>query len=77
MLSRSRASCSNTSEVECSIKIDEITYQPDGRLTVSPSFTYTVRTAPGVQFTPQMTAMAVGINDPAGFLATGPLVEAE
>jgi len=63
--------------MEPQVKIDELNYQPDGRLTMTPSFTYTVRTAPGVEFTPQMTAMAVGINDPAGFLATGPLVEAD
>jgi hypothetical protein len=64
--------------MEAQVKIDELNYQPDdGRLTVTPSFTYTVRTAPGVEFTPEMTAMAVGINDPGSFLATGPLVEAD
>jgi hypothetical protein len=63
--------------MEPQVKIDEITYQPDGRLTVSPSFTYTVRTAKRVNFEPQMTAMAVGINDPSSFLATGPLIEGD
>jgi hypothetical protein len=63
--------------MEPQVKFDEVNYQPDGRLTVTPSFTYTVRTRPGVDFTPQMTAMAVGINDPGAFMATGPLVEAE
>jgi hypothetical protein len=63
--------------MEPQVRFDEINYKPDGRLTVTPSFTHTVRTAPGVDFTPLMTAMAVGINDPAGFLATGPLVEAD
>jgi hypothetical protein len=64
----------NYPRMEPEIKIDEIKYQPDGRLTVTPSFTYTVQTAAGVEFTPQMTAMAVGINDPGAFLASGPLV---
>ncbi|MFL6045866.1 MAG: hypothetical protein ACJ72M_12195 [Propionibacteriaceae bacterium] len=36
--------------------LDELTYQSDGRLTVSPRYTYTVRIASGVQFTPSETA---------------------
>jgi hypothetical protein len=54
------------------LTLDELTYQPDGRLTVSPRYTYTVRIAPGIQFTLSETAVAIGLNDPAGFEATGP-----
>jgi hypothetical protein len=53
--------------MEPQITIDDVPYQPDGRLTVTPSFMYTVRTASGVQFTPLETALATGINDPAQF----------
>jgi hypothetical protein len=56
--------------MDSQVQIDDLTYLPDGRLTVSPSFTYTVRTAEGVAFTPQMSPTAVGLNDPSGFLAT-------
>jgi hypothetical protein len=42
---------------------------------VTPTFTYTVRTAEGVQLTPLMTAKAVGINDPASFLANNESAE--
>jgi hypothetical protein len=43
--------------------------------TVSPRYTYTVRIAPGIQFTLSETAVAIGLNDPAGFEATGPVVD--
>jgi hypothetical protein len=56
------------------LTLDELTYQPDGQLTVSPRLTYTVRIAPGVQFTPSETALAIGLNDPVGFDATAPVV---
>jgi hypothetical protein len=59
------------------IKIEELISEPNGRLTVTPSLTYTVRTAPGVEFTPLMTAIAVGINDPSAFLASEPVVSGE
>jgi hypothetical protein len=55
------------------LTLDELTYQPDGRLTISPRLTYTVRIAPDVQFTPSETALVIGINDPAGFEATAPV----
>jgi hypothetical protein len=57
------------------LTLDELTYQADGRLTISPRNTYTVRIAQGVQFTASETALVIGLNDPAGFEATGPVVE--
>jgi len=57
------------------LTLDELTYGPDGQLTVSPRNTYTVRIAEGVQFTPSETALVIGLNDPAGFEATGPVIE--
>ena len=53
------------------LTLDELTYRPDGRLTVSPRNTYT----PGVQFTPSETALVIGLNDPAEFEATAPVLE--
>jgi hypothetical protein len=44
------------------LTLDELTYRPDGRLTVSPRNTYTVRIAPGVQFTPSETALVIGLT---------------
>jgi hypothetical protein len=58
--------------MESDIKIEALTYQPDGRLTVTPTFTYTVQTASDVQFTPMETALATGINDPAKFETAAP-----
>jgi hypothetical protein len=58
--------------MESDIKIEAVTYQPDGRLTVTPTFTYTVQTASEVQFTPMETALATGINDPAKFETAAP-----
>jgi hypothetical protein len=57
------------------LTLDELTYQPDCRLTVSPRYTYTVRIAPGIQFTLSQTAVAIGLNEAAGFEATGPVVD--
>jgi hypothetical protein len=57
------------------LTLDELTYRPDGRLTVSPRNTYTVRIAPGVQFTRSETALVIGLNDPAEFEATAPVLE--
>jgi hypothetical protein len=59
------------------LTLDELAYQPDGRLTISPRNTYTVRIAQGVQFTPSETALVIGLNDPAAFEATGPVVDGE
>jgi hypothetical protein len=59
------------------LTLDKITYRPDGRLTLSPRSTYTVRTAPGVQFNLLQTALAVGLNDPARIEATPPVVEGD
>ena len=42
---------------------------------VSPRNTYTMRIAPGVQFTPSETALVIGLNDPAEFEATAPVLE--
>lgn len=55
--------------------IDDLTYQSDGRLTMSPRMTNTVRIAPGAQFTPSETALAVGLNSPPEFEATAPMVQ--
>jgi len=34
-----------------------------------------MRIAPGVQFTPSETALVIGLNDPAEFEATAPVLE--
>ena len=54
--------------------IEDLTYLPDGRLTMTPSITYTMRIAPGIEFTGSEWAMAIGLNDPAGFESTAPVV---
>jgi hypothetical protein len=54
--------------------IEDLTYLPGGRLTMTPSITYTVRIAPGIEFTGSEWAMAIGLNDPAGFESTAPVV---
>ena len=56
------------------LTLDELTYLPDGRLTMSPRNTYTVRIAPGVQFTAMETGLAIGLNDPDKFEASAPVV---
>jgi hypothetical protein len=54
--------------------IEDLTYLPGGRLTMTPSITYTVRIAPGIEFTGSEWAIAIGLNDPAGFESTAPVV---
>ncbi len=56
------------------LTLDDLSYSADGRLSISPRHTYTVRIAPAVQFTPMETALAVGLNDPAKLEAIAPVV---
>jgi hypothetical protein len=56
------------------LTLDELAYRPDGQLTMSPRTTYTVRIAPGVQFTAMETGLAIGLNDPDKFEASAPVL---
>jgi hypothetical protein len=57
--------------------INDLTYLPDGRLTMTPSTTYTVRIASGVEFTGSEWALAIGLNDPTAFGGTTPSVKSD